>query len=235
MKYLSFLALISLCAGGVAFSATATINIEKVAKDNRNKIQKLKQNNRKLLGNIEQLQEQQRLNQKKITELFRLMEHKESSRTKKEVILQVEKENRVAKKLYGNARSFLATEQYNQAIDIFLNYLTLYPEDNQLPDVYYWLGKAYTAKGEQLKAKKIFTDFQNNYSLHPKFVNVLYELSVIEHELGGNQVAIQLLASIIRKFPNHKTAIQAQALLEIIQSKNLKKPIQQSGQTVRSK
>jgi hypothetical protein len=46
----------------------------------------------------------------------------------------------------------------------------------------------------------------------------LYELAIIEHELKEDKQAIQLLRSMIKKFPNHNSIIQAKALLKTIQA-----------------
>ena len=119
--------LVGLFAIQAPFNAFA-LNVEKVVKDNHKNLKKIKKSNRKLVGHIEKLQEQQKISEQKIIELFHLMEYKKSSNVVKETMLRVREENRKAKKLYTNARSLLVTDQYNQAIDLFLNYLDVYPE-----------------------------------------------------------------------------------------------------------
>ena len=217
MKRLGWVVLIGLFAMQAPFN-TLALNVEKVLRDNAWRLKEIKRDNRKLVGQIELLQEQQKNSRKKITELFHLMEYKKSSNVVKETILRVREGNRKAKKLYTNARSLLVTDQYNQAIDLFLNYLDVYPENNYVPDATYWLGRAYTAKGDRHNAKKVFVGFQHDYVLHHKFSNSLYELAIIEHELKEDKQAIQLLRSMIKKFPNHNSIIQAKALLKTIQA-----------------
>ncbi|HAE04955.1 MAG TPA: hypothetical protein DCG31_03835, partial [Gammaproteobacteria bacterium] len=70
-------------------------------------------------------------------------------------------------------------------------------DNNYVPDATYWLGRAYTAKGDLHNAKKIFVGFQHDYVSNHKFSNSLYELAVIEHELKEGKRAIQLLKSMI--------------------------------------
>ena len=217
MRYLACSVLLGLLAGQVAFAEDApAINIAKVAKDNFTQIKQLKQDNRKLLGEIEQLQQQQKLNQQKITELFYLLQYRASDATKKAVILKLENQDRAAKKAYSDARSLLATGQYEQTINAFLNYLKRYPDNNQISDVYYWLGKTYAIKADYQNAKKTFTDFQANYSLHPKFANSLYDLAIVQQALNNNQAAVQLLETMIKKFPQHYIIAKAKALLAAI-------------------
>ena len=222
IKRLGWVALlVGLFAIQAPFNAFA-LNVEKVVKDNHKNLKKIKKSNRKLVGHIEKLQEQQKISEQKIIELFHLMEYKKSSNVVKETMLRVREENRKAKKLYTNARSLLVTDQYNQAIDLFLNYLDVYPENNYVPDATYWLGRAYAAKADRHNAKKVFTSFQHDYVLHHKFSNSLYELAIIEHELREDKQAIQLLRSMIKKFPNHNSIIQAKALLKTIQAEQVK-------------
>lgn len=206
------LTLIGLLIWQVAPNVLA-IDAALVAKKNFIEIKKLKQENRNLLGIIEQLQVQQEYNQQKITQLFHLLEYKASNTATKAVVLRLENTDRAAKKIYSNSRSLLLTGQYQQAIDGFKNYLKQYADSNQISDVYYWLGKAYVAKGDYQNAKKTFVYFQANYSLHSKFANSLYELAFIHHKLKENQAALALLQTMIKKFPNHSVTPNAANLL----------------------
>jgi hypothetical protein len=119
MKRLGWVVLIGLFAMQAPLNALA-LNVEKVAKDNYKNLKKLKKANRKMVGHIEQLQEQQKTSNQKITELFHLMEYKKSSNVVKETMARVREEDRKAKKIYTNARSLLVTDQYSQSIDLFL-------------------------------------------------------------------------------------------------------------------
>ena len=224
MKRLGWVVLIGLFAMQAPFN-TLALNVEKVLRDNSKRLKEIKQKNRELVGQIEQLQEQQKKSDQNITELFHLMRYKKSSNVVKETIKRVRDENRKAKKLYTSARSLLVTDQYNQAINLFLNYLDVYPENNYVPDATYWLGRAYAAKGDRHNAKKVFVGFQHDYVLHHKFSNSLYELAIIEHELKEDKRATLLLKSMIKKFPNHNSIIQAKALLKTIQADQVTKDV----------
>ena len=224
MKRLGWVVLIGLFAMQAPFN-TLALNVEKIIKHNSKNLKKIKQKNRELVGQIEQLQEQQKKSDQNITELFHLMRYKKSSNVVKETIKRVRDENRKAKKLYTSARSLLVTDQYNQAINLFLNYLDVYPENNYVPDATYWLGRAYAAKGDRHNAKKVFVGFQHDYVLHHKFSNSLYELAIIEHELKEDKRATLLLKSMIKKFPNHNSIIQAKALLKTIQADQVTKDV----------
>jgi len=216
VKHLGWVVLIGVFALQAPFN-TLALNVEKIAKHNSKKLTKIKRDNRKMVGHIEQLQEQQKNANQKITELFHLMEYKKSSNVVKETLLRVREGDRKAKKIYTSARSLLVTDQYNQSIDLFLNYLDMYPDNNYVPDATYWLGRAYAAKGDRHNAKKVYVGFQHDYVLHHKFSNSLYELAIIEHELKEDEQALQLLELMVRKFPDHRSINQVKALLKTIQ------------------
>ncbi len=78
MKRLGWAVLIGLFAMQAPFN-TLALNVEKVIKHNSKNLKKIKRDNRKLVGHIEQLQEQQKISDQKITELFHLMRYKKSS------------------------------------------------------------------------------------------------------------------------------------------------------------
>jgi len=217
MKRLGWVVLIGLFAMQAPLNALA-LNVEKVAKDNYKNLKKLKKANRKMVGHIEQLQEQQKTSNQKITELFHLMEYKKSSNVVKETMARVREEDRKAKKIYTNARSLLVTDQYSQSIDLFLSYLDAYPNNNYVPDATYWLGKAYAAKGDRHNAKRVLVGFQSDYPLHHKFSNSMHELAIIHHEIKDDKKAVELLKLMIKKFPNHNSIFQVKALLKEIQT-----------------
>jgi tol-pal system protein YbgF len=226
MKRLGWIVVIGLFAMQAPFN-TLALNVEKVAKDNYKNLKKIKKSNRKMVGHIEQLQQQQKISKQKITELFHLMEYKKSSNVVKETMARVREEDRKAKKIYTNARSLLVTDQYSQSIDLFLSYLDSYPNNNYVPDATYWLGKAYAAKGDRHNAKKVFAGFQSDYPLHHKFSNSMHELAIIHHEIKDDKKAVELLELMIKKFPNHNSIFQVKALLKEIQTPEVEAEVEE--------
>ena len=95
MKRLGWAVLIGLFAMQAPFN-TLALNVEKVLRDNSKRLKEIKQNNKKLVGQIELLQEQQKYSRKKITELFHSIEYKKSSNVVKETIKRVRDEDRKA-------------------------------------------------------------------------------------------------------------------------------------------
>ncbi len=223
MKNLNLAALVGLLTWQMSLNVVALegLDVEKIAQQNHIKIKRLEKANRTLLNDIERLLQQQKINQQKIAELFRLLEYKKSDSATKAAVLRIREEDKKARETYTNARSLLLTKQYTQAIDLFLNYLTNYPQNNHAADTHYWLGKAYTLKGDYQSGKQAFIDFQQNYPSNHKFAISLYELALIQHQLKDNAAAMQLLTTMIKKFPTHKSIFQAKALLTQLQDADL--------------
>lgn len=216
MKRLSLIVLMAAFVGQPTF---AGINTDKVIMDHNKKIKRLVKKNRTLKGKIEQLEQQQQQSSKKIAELFNLMEYKKSSVVVEQTMMRVREHNKKAKKIYTSARSLLVTDQYDQAIILFKQYLDIYPDNNHASDAQYWLAKAYLAKGDYQQAKNTFVAFQQGSPLHHKFSNSLFELARVYVELKQTQKAQTLLNSMISKFPAHHTINRAKQLLSKISPK----------------
>lgn len=203
----------------IAFSwqpVSAGINTEKVIIDHNKKIKRLVRTNKSLKGKIEQLEQQQQESRQKITELFNLMEYKKSSAVVEQTMLRVREHNKKAKKIYTNARSLLVTDQYEQAVSLFKQYLDIYPDNNHASDAHYWLAKTYLAQRQYALAKNTFVTFQQNNPLHHKYANSLFELARVYVELKQTDQAKKLLKNMLDKFPAHRVADRAQQLLSKI-------------------
>ena len=201
--------------------ASAGINTDKVIMDHNKKIKRLVRNNKALKGKIEQLEQQQQDSGKKITELFNLMEYKKSSVVVEQTMMRVREHNKKAKKIYTSARSLLVTDQYDQAITLFKQYLEIYPDNNHASDAHYWLAKTYLAKEDYQQAKNTFVAFQQSSPLHHKFSNSLFELARVYVELKQAKKAEELLNSMLNKFPSHNSINRAKQLLSSITPKKL--------------
>lgn len=108
------------------------------------------------------------------------------------------------------------TDQYDQAIKLFKQYLATYPNNNHTSDVHYWLAKSYLAKDDFYNARNTFVTFQQQNPLHYKFSNSLFELAKVYIELNQQDKARGLLSTMLVKFPSHKAINRAKQLLNKI-------------------
>ncbi|RUM79723.1 MAG: hypothetical protein DSZ15_02100, partial [Candidatus Thioglobus sp.] len=156
--------------------SAAEINTSKILIEHNKKLNQLKKTNKDLQGQIEVLQQQQKISAEKIQSLFHLLKYKKSTVVSKK-LLRVEVSDQAAKKAYTNAKGFLMIGEYGKAIELFTVYLGLYPNNNHTSDAHYWLAKSYLAEEKYYAAKKVFIEFQRENELHHKFANSLYELA----------------------------------------------------------
>ncbi len=215
MKFFSFI-LIGLFALQMPLSASE-ISIDKMLIDYNDRLNKLKIKNKALQGKIEVLEQQQHISTSKIKELFHLLKYQKNNSTIGKNMLRVEEGDKVAKKTYANAKSFLMIGEYDQAIEYFTNYPDLYPGNVHTADAHYWLAKSYLAKEDYHGAKKVFIEFQKENSLHYKFPNSLYEMAYIYAELNDHIKAELFVDTLIKKFPKHAVIPKAKALLKVFQ------------------
>jgi TolA-binding protein len=194
----------------------AEINTNKVLIKYNNKLNQLKKTNKILQGQIEVLQQQQKISTEKIQSLFHLLKYKKPNVVNKKTP-RVEKGDKAAKKAYANAKNFLMIGEHDKAIELFTVYLGLYPNNSHASDAHYWLAKSYLAKEDYLAAKKVFIEFQRENELHHKFANSLYELAKAYTELNQNAKAKLLISTMIKKFPEHTVIFKAKALLKTLQ------------------
>ncbi|MCS5590617.1 MAG: tetratricopeptide repeat protein [Candidatus Thioglobus sp.] len=202
----------------------AEINTSKILIKYNNKLNQLKKTNKVLQGQIEVLQQQQKVSTEKIQSLFHLLKYKKTNVVNKKV-LRVEEGDKLAKKAYANAKSFLMIGEYSKAIELFTAYLGLYPNNSHASDAHYWLAKSYLAKEDYRAAKKVFIEFQRENELHHKFANSLYELAKAYTELNQNAKAKLLINTMIKKFPEHAAIFKAKALLKILQKLSSPEPV----------
>jgi tol-pal system protein YbgF len=137
-----------------------------------------------------------------------------SQKTVRDLVAQVREENRRAKKIYTSARSLLVTDQYEQAIALFKQYLDIYPDNNYAPDATYWLAKTYLASKKYHNAKVIFRVFQKEHPLHHKYSNSLFDLAMSLYALKENKEAELMLRTLVKKFPRHARVMQAKELIK---------------------
>ncbi len=205
--------------------SVAEINTSKILIEHNKKLNQLKKTNKDLQGQIEVLQQQQKISTEKIQSLFHLLKYKKPTVVSKK-LLRAEVSDKAAKKAYTNAKGFLMIGEYDKAIKLFTTYLGLYPNNNHTSDAHYWLAKSYLAKENYHAAKKVFIEFQRENELHYKFANSLYELAKTYAEIGQNDKAELLINTMIKKFPEHVAIFKAKALLKALQKAAIPEPIE---------
>jgi tol-pal system protein YbgF len=206
MRHLALITFLSIFA---CHPVSAGINTDKVVMSHNQKNKRLVRKNKTLLGKIELLEQQQKINAGKIKELFNLTAYQKSSTVAEKATLRVREHDKKAKRIC----SLLVTDQYDQAINSFKQYLAAYPNNNHTSDVHYWLAKSYLAKEDFYSARDVFTTFQAQNPLHHKFPNSLLELAKVYIKFKQQDKARDLLNTMLVKFPSHNAINKAKQLL----------------------
>jgi TolA-binding protein len=171
-----------------------------------------------LKDQYELLTENQRLNTKKITELFEIIGLNATKKQKTEKTIQTDKEKN-AFKLFSDGKSQFALGDYEKAIELFLSHLENFPNSSVAEDSKLWLGRAYFASESYLNSKIAYVDFQSNGEFthnkdHPKYADSLYELSRVLIKLNEINEAKLLLSNMIEEYPKHTLTKKATQLLQ---------------------
>ena len=161
----------------------------------------------------ELLKEQQIFNTQKINELFDMLELKFTKEAVKEVVLDDKENEKKAYQIYTDGRKQFIAGEYDEAIELFKNYLDSFPNYKNVADAKLWLGRAYFANELYFQSKDIYFEFQSENLQHAKYPDSMYELSRALFELGEIDAAKKLLTKMIEKFPTHDLYKKAKQML----------------------
>ena len=180
----------------------AILKINKYVKTLNNEVLVLK-------DEIEILRENQRLNSKRIDELFKMIELSGTKdiQSAKSIEISIQ-----PSKLFRDGKSSFVLGNYEHAIELFLTHLHISPSDTSLIDTKLWLGRSYFYSEAYLESKNAYLDFQALGVEHPKYADSLYELSRVHLELNETSEAKILLTQMLEDYPDHILFNKASAL-----------------------
>ncbi|SFV63660.1 hypothetical protein MNB_SUP05-5-936 [hydrothermal vent metagenome] len=149
MKFLFILFFIS----NVAFATQVETNTNNIVKQYL-MIEKLKNDNKQLLGQYQVLKNQLQDLEKKINELAISIVLKKSTSKKQQLKI-------IQNPLYQKAKKALNNLKYKEAIKLFKEHLTKKP--NNIDATYYWLAKSYLYANNKKEANIILKKIIDNY------------------------------------------------------------------------
>ncbi|WAT15857.1 tol-pal system protein YbgF [Xanthomonas fragariae] len=127
--------------------------------------------------------------------------------------LAVSNEERTA---YNVAFDALKNGKYDDASQLFLSFLELYPNGVYTPNALYWLGESYYATRNFQLAEAQFRDLVSRYPTHDKASGGLLKLGLSQHGEGKNNEAQQTLQQVASQYPGSDAARVAQERLQSI-------------------
>ncbi|MBB3816833.1 tol-pal system protein YbgF [Xanthomonas arboricola] len=117
---------------------------------------------------------------------------------------------------YNVAFDALKNGKYDDASQLFLSFLELYPNGVYTPNALYWLGESYYATRNFQLAEAQFRDLVSRYPTHDKAAGGLLKLGLSQYGEGKNNEAQQTLQQVVAQYPGSDAARVAQERLQSI-------------------
>lgn len=116
-------------------------------------------------------------------------------------------------KAYQKAYGYIKVKNYSEANKALLGYIKQYPQGDNVPNAYFWLGEVFLAQGNIPSALDNFNTVASKYASSNKAPDALLKLGTINAELGKTTLAKSQLNQVIKKYPNDPAAKLAKAQL----------------------
>lgn len=119
-----------------------------------------------------------------------------------------------ARSAYSSAYQRLKQNDLGAAKTEFVAFVKTYPESDEVPNAYFWLGELYYVESDLENSRQAFTNLADGYPDHRKVPDAKFKLGKIYHQLGQNDKAKALLESVLTDYPNSKAANPASEYLK---------------------
>lgn len=101
---------------------------------------------------------------------------------------------------YDEAYQLVKSRQYQDAIPLFEQFVTAYPESVRQANAYYWLGSLYMVVDQLPMAEQRLTELLSRFPEHAKIPDASYKLATLYFKLGKREESRQMLESVIAKY-----------------------------------
>lgn len=115
---------------------------------------------------------------------------------------------------YEAALNQFKSGKYKEAAGSFSAYVQKYPDSSLAPNAQYWLGNAWYAQRNCIKAIEVQSVVISKYANTPKASDAWLAIATCQQELGNLIGAKRTLETLIAKYPNTPAAESAQQRLK---------------------
>ncbi len=127
--------------------------------------------------------------------------------------------NRAAKALYERGFALYANRQYDQAVLVYQNFLSRYPEDIYSDNAQFWIGESYLHMDKLAEAegayRKVLREYEHKNSLEGyKTPEAIYRLGTLAQKRDDARKARYYFAAVVQRFPESSASRKAQRDLE---------------------
>lgn len=103
-------------------------------------------------------------------------------------------------KVYKAAYALVKSQQFDEALSAFNDFILLYPSGEYAPNAHYWLGELYLYKSNLNRAIKEFSVIVDDYPRHRKAPDAMFKLAKAHHVKGDTETARSMLNRVISDY-----------------------------------
>ncbi len=115
---------------------------------------------------------------------------------------------------YRTAFNLLKDKRYSESIAAFETFLRVYPQSDLAPNAQYWMGESNYVAGRYEQAARAFDKVRTDYADSSKVGDASLKLGFAYRALGKITIAKTVLADVVTNYPGTKAAQLAQDQLD---------------------
>ena len=116
--------------------------------------------------------------------------------------------------LYKGALELFEASRYAEALESFRELIISYPEGTYSADAYFWSGELYLVQQLFEDAREHYLVVVEKFIDHPRVVDSLFKLGILERALMNDQIANSYFSRVISEYPDTGAAELAKKSLE---------------------
>lgn len=119
--------------------------------------------------------------------------------------------------LYDQGFDYLKQSKYTEAIDLFTQLVTQFPNDGLADDASYWIGEANYVNRQYEAAIRSFRKVVTQYPQSDRVPEALLKVGYVQYDIGDYKSAKSTFEDVLRRYPDHPVSISAKSRLQRIE------------------
>lgn len=177
-------------------------------------IQRLREQVRRMRGDIESLRYQIKRNQESRQRMYQSLDERLTALEQGGAGTGVSASKEEIKKSYMAAFGQLRNGKYDAAISGFESFVKKYPDSSYGDNAWYWLGQARYVQGDLSGAMKALQTMTSRFPKSSKLPSALFRMGVIEQTEGKTDKARAAFERIVTQYPDSDSAGMARQHLK---------------------
>lgn len=118
----------------------------------------------------------------------------------------------------GAVQMVLEQKRYDQAVELFKHFISVFPKSGYVPNAHYWLGQIYLKLGDKVKSENNFTVVVNSFPQSAKSSSAMLQLAYLLQARGDQKGAKEMFQRIIQSYASSSEAEIAKAQMKVFQN-----------------